>query len=124
VIPGDEGGDLSGDRSSASDGRADLTIVVDDGAGTATTYHLTCEPPGGDHPRPEVACRVLSANGARAFPPVHPDMACTQIYGGPETAHITGTWRGQPVDSRLSRQNGCEIARWKALAGFLPRGGL
>jgi hypothetical protein len=112
------------DRSSASDEGADLTIVVVDGAGAVTTYHLTCEPPGGDHPRPEVACRVLAANGGRALPPVPPDMACTQIYGGPETAHITGTWRGQPVESRLSRQNGCEIARWRALAGFLPRGGL
>jgi Subtilisin inhibitor-like len=107
-----------------ADEATDLTIVVVDGAGTRTTYQLVCGPPGGDHPRPELACRVLAANGAKALPPVHPDMACTQIYGGPETAFITGTWRGQPVQSRLSRHNGCEIARWNALAGLLPRGGM
>jgi Subtilisin inhibitor-like len=105
-------------------GATDLTIVIDDGAGARTTYHLTCEPPGGDHPRPEIACQVLADHGARALPPVPPEMRCTQIYGGPETALVSGTWRGEPVRSRLSRQNGCEIARWNALAGFLPRGGL
>jgi Subtilisin inhibitor-like len=106
-----------------SEATADLTIVVVDAVGTSQTFHLTCEPAGGDHPHPEVACRVLAEKGQRALPPVPPDMQCTQIYGGPETAQITGTWRGQPVSSRLSRQNGCEIARWNALAGFLPRGG-
>ncbi|MDQ1664417.1 MAG: Subtilisin inhibitor-like, partial [Actinomycetota bacterium] len=44
--------------SGPSDGAADLTIVVVDGAGASTTHHLTCAPPGGDHPSPEVACRV------------------------------------------------------------------
>ena len=36
--------------------------------------------------------------------------ACTQIYGGPETAQITGTIDGVKVDRRFSRTNGCEIA--------------
>jgi hypothetical protein len=121
---GPGGGDVSDNDPKVSGGAADLTIVVDNGAGASTTYHLTCDPEGGDHPRPEVACRVLADKGAKALPPVRQDMQCTQVYGGPETAHITGTWRGQAVDSRLSRQNGCEIARWNALAGFLPRGGM
>jgi hypothetical protein len=42
------------------------------------------------------------------------------VYGGPQTARITGTWEGGPVDATLSRTNGCEIARWKALRGLLP----
>ena len=46
---------------------------------------------------------------------------CTQQYGGPETATITGTWQGEPVNSTLSRKNGCEIARWDALKDVLPR---
>jgi hypothetical protein len=122
------GGGVTSDSPTAStsgpsDGAADLTIVVVDGAGASTTHHLTCAPPGGDHPSPEVACRVLAERGVKALPPVPAGALCTQIYGGPETAHITGTWRGEQVDSRLSRQNGCEIARWNALAGLLPRAG-
>jgi hypothetical protein len=119
------GADMSADSPDIKeDDSADLVIVIVDGAGATTTHRLTCDPAGGDHPRPEVACRVLASNGARALPPVPPDLRCTQIYGGPETARVTGFWRGQRVDSRLSRQNGCEIARWNALAGFLPRGGM
>ncbi len=45
-------------------------------------------------------------------------VACSQQYGGPETATITGTLRGERVDLKLSRVNGCEIARWEA-AGTL-----
>jgi hypothetical protein len=54
------------------------------------------------------------------LPPVGKDRACAEIYGGPQTAHINGTWQGQPVDSRLSRVNACEMARWDALAGLVP----
>jgi hypothetical protein len=100
-----------------------LTVVMDDGQGTVTTWHLRCDPPGGDHPDPAAACEALSRGGARYLPPVRPDMACTQIYGGPQTARITGTWRGVPVDSRLSRTDGCQIARWNGLSGLLPHGG-
>jgi hypothetical protein len=93
-----------------------LVITVDDGAGGAPrTWTLTCDPPGGDHPDPAAACAALAA--ARApFAPVPPDMACTQIYGGPETARIEGTWRGEPVTADYRRTDGCEIARWRALA--------
>ena len=44
---------------------------------------------------------------------------CTQQYGGPETATITGSWQGKPVNSTLSRKNGCEISRWDALKDVL-----
>jgi hypothetical protein len=99
----------------------DLTIVVDDGTGKTTTWKLSCDPPGGTHPTPAAACAVLAAKGRTALPPVPKDMMCTQIFGGPQTAKITGTWLGKPVDSSLSRANGCEISRWKALEGLLPK---
>jgi hypothetical protein len=51
------------------------------------------------------------------------DKACTQIYGGPETATISGTWKGQRVMSTFARNDGCQISRWKLMAGLLPRGG-
>jgi hypothetical protein len=41
---------------------------------------------------------------------------CTAIYGGPQTAHVTGTLEGAPIDSTFTRTNGCEIARWDASA--------
>jgi hypothetical protein len=102
---------------------SELDIVVDDGRGTRTTWRLTCDPPGGDHPDPAAACAALDA-GARWLRPVPADLACTQIYGGPETATVTGVWRGTPVDATFSRTDGCQIARWDGLVGLFPAGGL
>lgn len=107
----------SGDSTA---GAADLTIVVDDGAGKKTTWHLTCAPAGGDHPSPDKACAALAEHGRTALPAVAPDRMCTEIFGGPQTARITGTWQGESVNAQLSRTNGCEIARWDALSGLLP----
>lgn len=104
-------------------GKTELTIVSLDAGGSPTTWRLACDPPGGDHPDKAAACTALDAHGAAALPPVAKDRMCTQIYGGPETATITGTWRGQPVLSTFSLKNGCEIARWKLLAGLLPSAG-
>jgi Subtilisin inhibitor-like len=107
----------------APTGDTDLTIVINDGSSSTVTWRLTCDPPGGTHPDPKAACRALEANGADALPPVPEDKACTQIYGGPETASITGTWQGQPVMSRFARNDGCQISRWKLMEGLLPPGG-
>jgi hypothetical protein len=38
---------------------------------------------------------------------------CTQIYGGPETAHVRGTIGDRRIDRRFSKRNGCEIAEWR-----------
>lgn len=104
-------------------GGSELVVVVDDGQGVTSTWRLTCSPPGGDHPDPAAACAALEKNGQRALPPVAKDRACTQVYGGAQTATVTGTWQGRSVDSRFSLTNGCEIARWKSLAGLLPPAG-
>lgn len=100
-----------------------LVITVRDGTGAApVTWTLTCEPPGGDHPDPEGACRVLAA--ARApFAPVPAGLRCLQIYGGPQTATIEGRWRGAPVRATYRRTDGCEIARWDGVAPVLGSGG-
>jgi hypothetical protein len=97
-----------------------LTIAVDAGDGEPPVEStLACEPAGGTHPDPEAACAALAQLDADAFMPVAADQICTQIYGGPETATVRGTWRGAPVDASFSRQDGCEIARWDAVAGLL-----
>ncbi len=109
--------------SASGNPESTLTVVVDDGSGALTTWHLTCDPAGGDHPDPAAACEALARHGAQALPPVAPDRVCTQLYGGPQRATVSGTWRGAPVLSRLSLTNGCEISRWKALVGLLPPAG-
>jgi subtilisin inhibitor-like len=109
--------------SSAEPADTDLTIVINDGSGSTKTWRLTCNPAGGTHPDPQAACQALEANGAAALPPVPKDKACTQIYGGPETATISGTWNGQTIMSIFARNDGCQISRWKLMAGLLPRGG-
>jgi subtilisin inhibitor-like len=101
--------------------REELIIVFRDGSNPPVTWRLTCNPPGGDHPDQETACRVLDRDGEWALQPVPKNKLCTQVYGGPEQATITGTWRGMPVASRLSLVNGCETARWAALIGLVPK---
>jgi hypothetical protein len=119
---GSSSGAPSSQGASAA-GPADLTIVVDDGAGHTTTWHLTCSPAGGTHPDPARACAVLAEHGRTALPPVPPGRMCTQMVSGSQTARITGSWEGTAVDARLSQINGCETARWRALLGLLPPGG-
>jgi hypothetical protein len=104
-----------------------LTITLDEtGKGPARTFELTCDPPGGNHPNPHAACNALAdAGGAEAFQPPPGDLACTQVYGGPQTATVTGLVNGAAVSKAFSRTDGCGIARWDALAPLLgaPGGG-
>jgi hypothetical protein len=44
-----------------------------------------------------------------------PGQACTQQYGGPEKARVTGTLEGRPVDVTLDRADGCGIAAYETL---------
>ncbi len=69
---------------------------------------------------PVVACARLQRLGPQALRPTPPNTACTEIYGGPSTARITGTYFGSPLWVKLSRTNGCEIVRWQRVAFLLP----
>lgn len=103
---------------------AEVTITVDDGAGTVTEYTLTCQPPGGTHPNAADACSTLAA-GTSALGPPDPNQACTEIYGGPQTATVSGTLNGAPLEGTFGRADGCQIARWDRLAAlFAPAAGL
>ncbi|MGW6527107.1 SSI family serine proteinase inhibitor [Streptomyces venezuelae] len=101
-----------------------LTITVADSGGAGDgTYELNCHPTGGTHPDAAKACERLqevTVWGTDPFAPVPKDAMCTMQYGGPATAHVTGTWQGRPVDATYDRSNGCEISRWDGLVPVLP----
>jgi hypothetical protein len=101
----------------------ELRVTVDTGTGQTRTYTLRCDPPGGDHPDPEAACEALARMQA-PFAPLPKGMLCTEVYGGPQTAKIEGTYRGVPTLAEFHRTDGCEISRWDAYAAVLvERGG-
>lgn len=101
-----------------------LTVTVREAGGGANgTFELRCHPEGGSHPAVRDACSRLDRRttwGKDPFAPVPSGTVCTMQYGGPATAHVTGTWAGRHVDARFDRGNGCEIARWDALVPVLP----
>jgi hypothetical protein len=101
-----------------------LTVTVRHaGDGRDGTYELSCHPGAGSHPDVGGACRTLDRNtrwGHDTFAPVAPGTVCTTLYGGPATAHVTGTWAGRPVDATYDRSNGCEIGRWDRMVPLLP----
>jgi hypothetical protein len=112
----------SADGSAASTNSAQLTITVwpnGAGGGGMRRWTLQCAPAGGTHPRATKACARLGSLSA-PFRPVPADVACTEIYGGPQEALVTGTFRGYRVNARFNRTNGCEIARWDRIAVLFP----
>lgn len=82
------------------------------------TWTLRCDPAGGDLPHAAKACAAL-AKAKHPFAPVPKGQMCSMIYGGPQRATITGTWRGTHVDAKYKRTNGCETNRWNAIAPVL-----
>jgi Subtilisin inhibitor-like len=83
------------------------------------SYTLTCAPLGGTLPHHAAACRQLARLRA-PFAPTPRSVACTQIYGGPQEALVTGRLRGALVRARFNRRDGCEIERWNRVAFLFP----
>ncbi|RNL83329.1 SSI family serine proteinase inhibitor [Halostreptopolyspora alba] len=83
------------------------------------TWTLTCAPAGGDHPEPEAACADLEEVGVEGFEEVPDGQMCTHIYGGPQTARVSGHVAGTEVDTTFGRANGCEIDRYDSMGTVL-----
>lgn len=63
--------------------------------------------------QPEIAQRLIDG------PPE--GQACTEIYGGPDVAEISGTLDGAAVQTTVDRTNGCGINDWDVLlSAILP----
>jgi hypothetical protein len=87
--------------------------------GDGRVYTLECAPAAGSLPRRATACSRLLPM-AKPFAPVRKDMYCTDQYGGPQQALVTGTFEGARVWAMLSATDGCQIARAKRVAFLLP----
>jgi hypothetical protein len=80
---------------------------------------------GGKAPeRSEVRCETADEAPCadlkpETFEPTPRGTACTQQFGGPETATVTGTFAGKVVDAEFTRANGCEITRWEQASALL-----
>jgi len=98
---------------------AELTVTVDDGTGESkAAANVTCDAAGDSE-----VCQALADMDPKTFEPVPSDIACTQQYGGPETATVKGTLNGKEIDARFSRVNGCEISRWDTAKPLLEAAG-
>jgi hypothetical protein len=106
-------------------GNAELAITVKPSAtAPAVNYTLVCRDgvPAAEsqHPKADAACAALKKNAALLSPaPKNTNRVCTEQYGGPETATVTGIVDDTPVDRGFARTNGCEIAAWSAAADVL-----
>lgn len=88
-------------------------------SGSPKKWTLRCAPAGGTLPQAASACRKLGTM-SNPFAPIPKDAVCTEVYGGPQVALVTGTFRGHAVWIRLASRNGCEIARFKRLSFLVP----
>ncbi len=115
------GHDGTGDEPS----RVDLVIRLrEDPAARELEFRLVAEAgqimEGSTLPAPDAALAQVEQWGEGIFfPAPGPPKLCTQQYGGPQVAAVTGMFHGRAVDATFQRTDGCEIARWKAMSALL-----
>jgi hypothetical protein len=87
-----------------------LTLSYQADAGFADAVKLECDPPGGGHPHPDLACAELAQVKGQPdrMEPGH--NACYLIYA-PVTAKIDGQWRGTAITWSHKFGNICELRR-------------
>lgn len=119
-----------GESSSSGDSQGvNLKVRVADGNGKVAEGTLECgagSATGGGflQDRAEQHCRdVLAMKRLLTTQPAD-DRVCTQLYGGPQTARITGTFGARDVARSLKRTNGCEIEDWKRADPLLAPSGI
>jgi hypothetical protein len=104
-----------------------LTVRYSDGSSAERIAHLRCR---GDSARADgflrrtgaaPACRRARAIASFLASRPSSKRICTQIYGGRQRAHITGTIGTRHIDRRLKRTNGCEIGDWQRAVPLVPR---
>lgn len=107
----------------------DLTVALVSAPGApAVTFRLVGGPegpgPASTVPDPVAAYDAVVRHGERLLLPALPHKGTAPsevrpVFGGAQRAHVTGTFEGRTVDSRFSRSDSRETARWDALAPLL-----
>jgi hypothetical protein len=106
-------------------GNAELSIMVKPSEnGAPSNFTLVCQNgvPAAEsqHPNAATACTALKGNAAIVSPATKaPDQTCTQQYGGPQQAMVSGVVDGKPVEASFSLSDGCQIAAWNAAKDVL-----
>lgn len=118
--PGTSG--VSGPASAADAISLDVRGGTREEPGT-WTRRLTCDnavvnAEGIDEPAAACAAVRSAAGQAALFP--DPGLVCTQQYGGPEVAEISGSIGARTLQVTVTRSDGCGIAAWDALQPLLP----
>ena len=108
-------------------GNAELSIMVKPTEnGVPSNFTLVCQngTPAAEsqHPDAGTACTALKGNAAILSPTKAADQVCTQQYGGPQQATVSGVVDGKPVEASFSLRDGCEISAWNAAKDVLGSG--
>ncbi|WP_249997819.1 SSI family serine proteinase inhibitor [Actinoplanes sp. M2I2] len=90
--------------------RSEVTLSYLADAGFAMAVKLTCDPPGGGHPRAVQACATLEQVDADPGRIPRTSTACILLYK-PITATLSGTWQGRDVSWTHRFGNSCEMRR-------------
>ncbi len=115
--------------SGPGQGNAELAIMIRPSeTGTPSNFTLVCQDgvpaAESDHPDAAAACGALKDNPAILSPaPPAKDQLCTQQYGGPQQATVTGVVDGRSVNAVFSLTDGCAIANWNAAQAVLASSG-
>jgi hypothetical protein len=103
-----------------------LTVRYTNGSQVERVAHLRCR---GDSARADGFLRTsarpacLRARKIASFLASKPSAkrVCTQIYGGPQRARITGTIGARRINRSFRRTDGCQIGDWQFAVPLVPR---
>jgi hypothetical protein len=103
-----------------------LTVRYTGGSQVERVAQLSCR---GDSARADGFLRTSALPACRRARKIASFLAskpsskriCTQIYGGPQRARITGTIGDRRIDRRFKRTDGCQIGDWQYAVPLVPR---
>jgi hypothetical protein len=115
----------AGNDSTASDSGAtevtDLRIALDpDGPGEKQERSKTVEC-GPEAEQEFSGCDLLTTLPPDFGKPTPAQTPCTELYGGPDVVEINGTLDGVQLEAKLTRADGCEVARFDPIVPVLEK---
>lgn len=92
-----------------------MHLTVDRGTGSDPyrSALLTCQPAGGTHPEPAMACESLAEAGGNfeALRTGNENALCPLVYR-PVTVTATGTWKNTSIKYEQTYPNACVLAAY------------